>query len=167
MTYKNLLINEKNNYFIRFAVCFAILILIYKKDKKWLLISIIIIIITYFIGKTEHFECHKPTIDNPFMNYTVSDLISNPDRNPGCNYDSTKPLIKRAYGTKLFSDSSDIWRKFVSDRNFYTMPNTNIVNNQTGFANWCYGGGGECKTTGYNCLKNRDPEYHRGRFSII
>lgn len=174
---KHLTNTEKNNALVRFAIYFAILILIFKQDTKWLAIPIVIIIITFLIGKTEHFEstdknlnnnsCYKPTIDNPFMNYTVGDLINNPDRLAGCNYESVKPLIRQAFSTHLFSDSSDIWGKFVSDRNFYTMPNTNIVNNQTGFANWCYGGSGECKTTGNNCLKNRNPEYHRGRYSVI
>ena len=41
----------------------------------------------------------------------------------------------------------------------------NIVNKQTEFANWCYGGSGECKSTGNNCLKYRDPVYHRGRIT--
>jgi len=180
---KNQTNNEKNNALIRFAIYFTIIILFFKQDTRLLSISIIIIIITLFIGKTEEFDsidkinennnldnnlnkaCHNPTIDNPYMNYTVGDLINNPDRLAGCN--NVKPLVRQAFSTRLFSDSSDIWGKFVSDRNFYTMPNTKIVNNQLGLANWCYGGSGKCKTTGTNCLKDRNPEYHRGRYSVV
>jgi hypothetical protein len=182
---KNQTNNEKNNALIRFAIYFTIIILFFKQDTRLLAISItiIIIIITLFIGKTEEFDsidkinennnldnnlnkaCHNPTIDNPYMNYTVGDLINNPDRLAGCN--NVKPLVRQAFSTRLFSDSSDIWGKFVSDRNFYTMPNTKIVNNQLELANWCYGGSGKCKTTGTNCLKDRNPEYHRGRYSVV
>jgi hypothetical protein len=191
---KNQSNTEKNNALIRFAIYFGILILISKQDIKWLSISIIIIIITYFIGKTDYIKttdktCYKPTINNPFMNYTVADLINDPNRLAGCNYEDTikdtlksplneheknisvyqdvKTLTRQAFNTRVFSDSSDIWGKFVSDRNFYTMPSTTIVNDQIGFAKWCYGDSGDCKTTGNNCLKNRDPEYHRGRYSVI
>ena len=60
-----------------------------------------------------------------------------------------------------------MWGKFISDRNYYTMPNTEIVNDQTGFAKWCFGNSGECKSFGTNCLKQRDPTYHRGRFTTL
>ena len=169
---------QKINALARFAIYFAILILVCKQDSKWLSISIVIVLISYFLGQTETFEsidnnlkkldkkaCYKPTTDNPFMNYTVGDLIANPERLATCDYESAKSLIRQAFRMHLFSDSSDIWGKFVSDRNFYTMPNTNIVNDQTEFAKWCYGGRGECKTTGNNCLKDRDPTYHRGRYT--
>jgi hypothetical protein len=185
---KNQTNNEKNNALIRFTIYFTIIILFFNQDTRLLSISIIIILITFFIGKTEEFDsidkinlddnldnnlnnnlnnktCHNPTIDNPYMNYTVGDLINNPDRLAGCN--NVKPLVRQAFSTRLFSDSSDIWGKFVSDRNFYTMPNTQIVNNQLGLANWCYGGSGKCKTSGTNCLKDRNPEYHRGRYSVV
>ena len=181
---KNQTNNEKNNALIRFTIYFTIIILFFNQDTRLLSISIIIILITFFIGKTEEFDsidkinldnnlnnnlnnktCHNPTIDNPYMNYTVGDLINNPDRLAGCN--NVKPLVRQAFSTRLFSNSSDIWGKFVSDRNFYTMPNTQIVNNQLGLANWCYGGSGKCKTSGTNCLKDRNPEYHRGRYSVV
>lgn len=166
---------EKINALAKFALYYTIVILLLKYDTKWLSISVVIIVISLFLGQTEDFTsvssksnnkaCHKPSPDNPFMNYTVGDLINNPSRLSACEYEDAKHLIRQAYRMHLFSDSSDIWGKFISDRNFYTMPNTNIVNNQIGFANWCYGGSGECKSTGNNCLKNRDPTYHRGRIT--
>lgn len=166
---------EKINSLVRLAIYWAILVYLLKYDNKWLSISVVIIIISFFLGQTEEFvstdrklngnACYKPTKDNPFMNYTIGDLIDNPSRLAGCEYEKAKSLIRQAFRMHLFSDSSDIWGKFISDRNFYTMPNTNIVNKQTEFANWCYGGSGECKSTGNNCLKYRDPVYHRGRIT--
>jgi hypothetical protein len=40
------------------------------------------------------------------------------------------------------------------------MPNTGIVNDQMGFAKWCFGDSGSCKTFGEGCLKYKDPVYH-------
>jgi hypothetical protein len=166
---------EKINALVRLAIYWAIIVYLLKYDNKLLSISVVIIIISFFLGQTETFvstdrklnkyACYKPTKDNPFMNYTIGDLIDNPSRLAGCEYEKAKSLIRQAFRMHLFSDSSDIWGKFISDRNFYTMPNTNIVNKQTEFANWCYGGSGECKSTGNNCLKYRDPVYHRGRIT--
>jgi len=168
---------QKINSLVRLAIYYSLIILFLKYDNKWLSISLIIIIISFFLGKTENFTstdlklnkntCHHPTKDNPFMNYTLGDLIDNPNRLEACEYDQNKHAIRKAFRMHLFSDLSDIWGKFISDRNFYTMPNTNIVNKQTEFAHWCYGKSGECKSTGNNCLKYRDPLYHRGRFTIV
>jgi hypothetical protein len=168
---------QKINSLARLAIYYTIIIYFFKYDNKWLSISLVIIAISFFLGKSEDFTpvditnnsntCQKPTKDNPFMNSTIGDLINNPSRLAACEYEKAKSLIRQAFRMHLFSDSSDIWGKFISDRNFYTMPNTNIVNDQIGFANWCYGGSGECKSTGNNCLKFRDPIYHRGRITNI
>lgn len=165
---------QKINSIARFAIYLAIYILIMKIDNKYLSISIILLILSYLLGKTENFistdfelntTCHKPTIDNPFMNYTIGDLIEKSKRGKACNYDKAKGLMRQTFRSHVHSDSSNIWGKYISDRNFYIMPNTNIVNEQINFANWCYGGGGSCKSYGKNCLKNRDPTYHRGRIT--
>lgn len=131
------------NSLARFGIYSFIIIIILKLNYKMLSISVIVIIISLFLAVTENFEsddkCTKPTIDNPFMNYTIGDLISNPDRPKACSYDKVKKNIKKNFTNNIYSDNSELWGKFISDRNFYTMPNTDIVNNQIGFALWCYG----------------------------
>ena len=99
------------------------------------------------------------------MNYTVGDLIDNSDRPEACKYDDIKDEMRLEFRKKLFTDSSDLWGKYISDRNFYTTANTEIINKQKEFAEWCYGGQGECKSLGTNCLKQRDPTYNRGRIT--
>ena len=71
--------------------------------------------------------------------------------------------IKKKFRSMVYTDLTDLWGKFISDRNFYTMPNTGLVNNQVEFAKWCFNikDSGECKILGKNCLKYRDPRYHR------
>jgi hypothetical protein len=169
--------NQKINALARFAIYYSALIIIFNTDSKWLSVSAIILVVSYFLGRSENFtsedreldpeNCQPPTKDNPFMNYTVGDLIESPNRLPACDYEKVKDEMRKQFRSHLYSDSSDIWGKFISDRNFYTMPNTEIVNDQTGFAQWCFGNSGQCKSEGKNCLKQRDPVYHRGRITTI
>jgi len=166
---------QKINSLARFSVYWMIVVLVSKQDSKWLSVGIIIMLISAFLGNTEKFTskdktlspnvCQKPTKENPFMNYTISDLMENPNRPRACKYDDSKDEIRKEFRSHVYADSSDLWGKFISDRNYYTMPNTEIVNDQTGFALWCFGNSGECKSNGTNCLKQRDPTYHRGRIT--
>lgn len=172
---KNLNRTEKINSLARFSIYYSVLIIMLGQDTKWLSVSVIILLISCFLGSTEKFvavgnksdpkNCQKPTKANPFMNYTLGDLIENTNRPPACKYEDSKEEMRKEFRSSLYSDSSDIWGKFITDRNYYTMPNTDIVNDQTGFALWCFGNSGECKSTGKNCLKQRDPTYHRGRLA--
>ena len=107
--------------------------------------------------------CYHPTENNPFMNYTLGDQIDNPNRPKACEYDDVKNEIRKEYRKDLYTDTSDIWGKYISDRNFYTMSNTESINKQKEFAEWVYGGHGDCKSFGIDCLKQRDPTYHKGR----
>ena len=161
---KNLQYNNKINSLIRFSIYYSLLIIVFNYDLKYLYLSLLIIIISLILSyyNIENFlDCKKPSVNNPFMNYTLSDLINN-NNNKACKYDDVKNEIKQAFRKDLFTDSSDIWGKYISDRNFYTMPNTDIINKQTEFAEWLYGDNGKCKING-ECLKNRDPKYHHGR----
>ena len=45
------------------------------------------------------------------------------------------------------------------------MPNTRVVNDQKGFAEWCYGKIGECKSDGKNCLKRALTRTSNGMFT--
>lgn len=174
---KNLNRLEKINSLARFAIYYAILLVLLGQDTKWLSISVVILIISAFLGTTEKFvsltntddiqNCTEPTKENPFMNYTLGDLMEKSDRPKACKYEDSKNKIRKEFRSHLYSDTSDLWGKYISDRNYYTMPNTEIVNNQKGFAKWCFGNSGKCKTTGKNCLKQRDPTYHRGRLTTI
>lgn len=174
---KNLNRLEKINSLARFAIYYAILLVLLGQDTKWLSISVVILLISAFLGTTEKFvsltntddiqKCTEPTKENPFMNYTLGDLMEKSDRPKACKYEDSKNKIRKEFRSHLYSDTSDLWGKYISDRNYYTMPNTEIVNNQKGFAKWCFGNSGKCKTTGKNCLKQRDPTYHRGRLTTI
>ena len=173
---KNLTRHETINACARFAIYYGILVILLNDDMKWLAVSVIILLISLFLGTSEHFssvdsdidgrKCTMPTKENPFMNYTVGDLIENSGRPPACKYDDVKQDMRKKFKSKLHSDANDMWGVNISDRNFYTMPNTAIVNDQVGFAQSLLGISGQCKSYGENCLKIENITYHTGRLQI-
>ena len=173
--YKNLSRVDKINAIARLAIYLFLFIMVGKINKKWLSVPIIILLITCFLGVSERFTsidpkidpeaCTKPTNSNPFMNFTYGDLVTVPDRLGACTYEASKKEMRQKFNKHTHIDTSDIWGRHISDRQFYTMPNTNIVNNQTEFAKWIFGNSGDCKTTGTDCLKIADNRYHRGRIT--
>ena len=164
---------ETINAIARFSIYYSILIMIFNDDMKWLSVSVIILLISLFLGTSEHFrsldsdvdgrKCTMPTKENPFMNYTVGDLITSSKRPPACRYDDVKNEMRQKFKSPLHSDPNDMWGVNISDRNFYTMPNTAIVNDQIGFAQSLLGISGQCKSYGENCLKIEDIMYHTAR----
>ena len=179
--------NQKINSLVRLSIYYIIIVLLLNTpyDRKILLsVSIIIILSSFLIKSEEAFnqnlslastvvlpddpKCQKPTPNNPFMNFTSGDFIQNPNRERGCSYVNNRDSVKQNFN-KLIDmpvvNSNNIWSNDLSDRNFYTMPNTGIVNEQEQFAKWIFGDSGKCKTTGNDCLKVIDPIYHIGRLT--
>lgn len=105
----------------------------------------------------------KPNINNPFMNV----LPNSYEKTPNCisqindsnsNYDEIQDNINNKFTNGLFQDVSDIYGKTGSQRQFYTMPNTSIPNDQEGFADWLYKSTPTCKEgNGFACEHNNPP----------
>ena len=101
--------------------------------------------------------CRKPTFNNPMMNPSVLDF--GVDNSPvACNSDddNIKETIKINFNRDLFRDVDELWEKANSQRQFYTMPNTAIPNNQTEFGKWCFTGGEPCKSNQEGCFRYDD-----------
>jgi len=161
--------NEKINAIARFAIYYAFIIIVLRLDSKWLSVSVLLLLLSLFLGKSEYFDttntCTKPTKENPFMNFTVGDLLDNPSRPSACSVkDVREEQIKLFRSNNIFPDNNDLWGVFINDRNFYTMPSTKIVNDQSMFANFVFGDFGKCKSNGTDCLKHRDNRFARGRY---
>jgi hypothetical protein len=165
---------EKANSICRFGLYYGILIYIFGLNQKWLSLSFILILLSIFIIKTEGFTnnesiCTKPTLNNPYMNYLVSDLMENPNKPKACELspeirDEQIKLFRTDLKTgQLKLDKLDLYGRNSTDRNFYTMPNTSIVNDQNGFANFLLSGVSQCKSKNKDCLKYRDIRFNRGR----
>lgn len=102
-----------------------------------------------------------PSDNNPFSNVLMTDYDFNPNKKPAApSYtdtvvesinNKTKELITNVNPTqpdisdKLFRDLGDELYFEQSMRQFYSNPSTTIPNDQTSFADFCYGGMISCK----------------------
>ncbi len=63
--------------------------------------------------------CRRSTPTNPFANY----LLGEPgDVPPACPYDEHKDAIRENFNKDLYMDSTDLWEKHNSQRQFFSMP---------------------------------------------
>lgn len=166
---------HKVNAIARLSIYYSLIIIIFKLDTKYLSLSFCLLLLSIFLGSVDNFEeiinkenntekCVKPTQNNPFMNFTVGDQMKNPNRAEACPFDSIRDEEIKNYRFGILPDPADLYGKTITDRNFYTMPSTTIVNNQEGFLKYLYGDFGKCKSEGKDCLKHRDNRFHRGRY---
>lgn len=99
-----------------------------------------------------HIKYISPTRHNPFTNRLPYPLQENdsvpidPDsitetalQNPSEKADDLDKDIEVQFHEGLYQDLSDVFGKTSSQRQFYTMPNTSVVNRQGEFADWLYG----------------------------
>ena len=103
----------------------------------------------------EKIECVKPTQNNPYMNFLLTDYTENPDRPIACNTaaETEEELYEVNRDIDLYRDVDDLFEKKNSQRQFYTMPSTSNPNDQKAFAEWLYGVPETCKTDQTYCLR--------------
>jgi hypothetical protein len=119
----------------------------------------------YTVEELEEYKrntCRKPTKENPFMNPDITDY-NNGDPPAACNaYDEDiNDNMNLNFNHELFRDVDEVWERANSQRQFYTIPNTSIPNNQTEFANWLYKVPETCKEDGTQCLRYEDLRFQR------
>ncbi len=110
--------------------------------------------------------CRKPTNDNPFMNPAVTDF-NNGEPPAACNVEDEEiqDQMMVHFNHNLFRDVDELWERENSQRQFYTLPNTGVPNNQTEFAKWLYNIPKTCKEDGAGCLRYED--LRRKRHDIV
>lgn len=128
----------------------------YRRDKLELL---------YDVDEIDEFNkntCKKPTTDNPFMNPNITNY-NNGDQPVACNSqdEDINEKVKTSFNHNLFRDVGDLWEKGNSQRQFYTMPNTSVPNNQKEFAEWCWKVPKTCKEDQENCLRYENLRWKR------
>ncbi len=173
---------EKLNSISRLAIYLGIALYIISSNYNWLYLAILVPIFTVFMYKSqkENIETYfnnydsldneinkielltpdtvKPTVNNPFMNI---DLIGS-DRNrapatQSWNDDKVMADIEDKFNYNLYRDTSDLYGKNNSQREFYTTPSTTIPNDQTTFAKWLYGTQPTCKEKTIYCTSEFNP----------
>lgn len=167
-------LDEQLNAVLRFAIYFAVILLIGGRSSRVMFIPLIVAGGTYFmhqaakndvnvmregltasrnststpnVSKTKN--CTLPTRHNPFMNVLPSDYASNPKRGPACDIQDFKvsKKVEKMFDTGLVRDSDDVFKRNAGSRQFMTNPSTTIPNDQSGFAQWLYGIKPVCKTS--------------------
>ena len=112
----------------------------------------------------------QPNEKNPLMNVMLNDYKDNPKRKvaaPSFNpvvenkiNEETKKLVINNFEDpeiekKLFKDLGDSINFENSMRSWYSMPNTQIPNDQNSFVKFCYGDMPSCKENdGLQCIKD-------------
>ena len=100
----------------------------------------------------------KPTKQNPLMNVLLPEIQYNPQRKPASpafNPVVEKQINEKTADPRLFLDLGDNIAFDQSMRNFYATANTTIPNDQTAFAEYCYGSMPSCRGGDYlQCSKN-------------
>jgi hypothetical protein len=115
----------------------------------------------------------KPTPDNPLSNVLLTDIHDNPMRNPAPpSYlksveneinENTMEMIKNEnpditdIDKRLFTEVGDNFTFDRGMRQFYSMPNTQVPNDQAGFAEFCYG-------TMISCKEGHEIACHRNAY---
>lgn len=118
--------------------------------------------------------CTKPTLNNPFMNFTMNDYLNISDgyivnKNMACdpNDPEIKKQIDNSFNNNLFHDVSDVWGKMNSQRQFYTNPSTQIVNDRESFQNWLSMSPETCKENQEACSKNIYEDLRNNSFTLL
>jgi hypothetical protein len=159
---------EKLNAILRFSLYTAVVIYVYNRNGNVIFIPFITGLITLYLFKyyrdtktgksleqlgNIEVECVAPKKDNPFMNVLMSDYTQDPERAPACDIqqESIKDDAEDHFSYNLYRDVSDVWNRTHSQRQFYTMPNTQIPNKQKEFAEWLYKTDTTCKENPQNC----------------
>jgi hypothetical protein len=95
--------------------------------------------------------CVRSTAENPFGNMLLTDISDRPDRPPACAYDDMKDDIEKNFEVGLFQNSTDLFKKENSQRQYYTMPVSTTLPDTYAFAQFLYGNAKNCKTVPSQC----------------
>jgi len=114
------------------------------------------------LHSVNHNNFTKPEKKNPLMNVLLPEITDNPNRPaaaPSFNPAVEKEINEKAGNVgpdpRLFVDLGDKLSFENSMRQFYPTANTKIPNDQTAFAEFCYGNMPSCKDgTGLQCVKD-------------
>lgn len=177
---------EKLNSIVRLSIYIAIGVFLYNSDTSFFVYALVVALFTVFIykNKSEKLdnvedsdnneemadededvkECTRPTLDNPFMNFTMKDFLNIEDgqtvtKPPACNIEDPeiKKEIDNNFNNNLYRDVDDVFGKMNSQRQFFTMPWTSNLPDEKGeFKNWLYKTPKTCKEDSDYCIRYED-----------
>lgn len=169
----NMTTNEKLNALLRFSIIITFVLFLKNKNYNLLIIPVISALITLYIYKFntiekknneldlsedyENSKCLKSTEDNPFGNTLLTDVSNYKKKEEACLIEENIDEINNHFNKGLYKDVNDLYGKNNSQRQFFSMPNTNEYGIKNGdsvkFANWLYNSGkSTCKEDTSKCM---------------
>lgn len=148
---------ERVNAASRFIVYSMTLLYLLRRDIRFLILGLMIISVLYVLYKGGMVQeglarpvesdginsgCQLPTKSNPMSNYLLGDKST---KAPACFYPTVKPLVKSYLDNTIPYDCGrsrcalPVYQQRAAARQFISSPVTTAVNDQTAFAEWCYG----------------------------
>lgn len=150
---------EKLNAYVLLSIYVTLIHYTIFNDSRVFGLVVVTMLLTYLYYKStqEHYvqyqsvkkegkinknaDCSLPSDNNPFMNVLMNEYTDDPERKEACDVDENKikQVINDKYFKDVYRDVDDVFDRKSSFRNFYTMPNTSIPNDQKSYAEWLYG----------------------------
>lgn len=141
---------EKINSLTRFILYSGLIISSYKHDTTPFIISLMLVVVLAFMTNNSKKlrqtiqenimksgeDCFEPTKNNPLGNQLPFDSLS---RLKACDSENVKGQISSTLFNEFPTKNLSTFNINMQERQFFSMPNTDIVNDQKGFASWLYG----------------------------
>jgi hypothetical protein len=150
---------ERINSASRFIIYAAAIMYVMRRDTRIIALSIMVLAVIFILYKGNMVsegtakpvysneynyspDCQQPTDENPMGNFLLGDDTVRP---PACFYPTVSDQVKAKLDNTLQYDCGrsrcampDIQQRAAA-RQFVSNPVTTSVNDQTEFAEWCYG----------------------------
>ena len=154
---------ERINAITRFILYAGLILSFRNKNTSPLTMAGLLIFIIVILSKSknpvlrrvlskseEHSDCQKPSITNPLGNQIPFDDTY---RKPGCKSSSVEGEITKKLFAEFPTNGLSTTNQNFIERQFFSTANTDIVNNQKGFASWLYGAPNKkmCKSNPEHC----------------
>lgn len=166
---------RKLNAIVRLLFIYSLLIYAYKRNINVFAYPLVGMIITWIIHRKQidirkktiidksvegtlqdltkindlSTQCRVPNKENPFMNPKLTDYGNNkpppPRACPSYNNVGIQRRVEELFNEDLYRDVTDIFGKKNSQRQYYTVPGSQVPNDQGSFAQWLYGRPPTCK----------------------
>jgi hypothetical protein len=140
---------ERINALTRFIVYCGTILSLHKRKSDPMVMALLLVFVLVVISKSKNKvmekimkvqyperDCQSPTINNPMANQIPYDGVF---RKKACNSRSVANDITNSLFAEFPTDGLSNMSKDFIERQFFSVPNTDIVNDQKGFATWLYG----------------------------
>ena len=148
---------ERINNSSRFIIYATVVAYLIKRDVRLFYLCVLLLCVLYILHNENMIKerpliadgqeasilrpsCQQPTRTNPLANVLLSDYTDDPNRPSACFYPTVKNQVKEYLDDTFSTDSPNIYAsQTLASRAFYSTPSTTIPNDQTAFAEACYG----------------------------